>query len=391
VPRARSERRSFGGDGAGGDLRVALVHDWMANPGGGEKVLLALHDLWPDAPMFTGAYARERYPEFEGLDVRLAPLVRSALATKRHQLFTVPRALGFRALDLGEYDVVISSCSAESKYVRTGDSLHVCYCLTPTRYYWSDYHWYVDNFPMHRLRGLVRIMLPLLVRPLRRLDYASAQRVDRFVAISRNVQDRIRRYYGRDSAIIYPPVAVERYSVDRAPEAYFVFAGRHVAYKRLDLAVDAFNLLGLPLKVAGTGEETRVAQGRAKKNIEFLGRVSDAELRQLFRGARALIFPGEEDFGIVPVEAMASGVPVIAYGRGGALETVVDSVTGVLFHEQTPEALARAVRTFDDAQFDPSVLHAHAEPFGEERFAAEMSAFVRDAHEEHVQAKGSRH
>lgn len=362
--------------------RVAIVHDWMINPGGGEKVVLALHKLWPDAPIFVGGYARERFPEFADADVRLVNLTKLRIATRRHQLFSIPRAIAFRLLDLSDYDVVISSCSAESKYIRTGRAIHICYCLTPTRYYWSQYAWHVDNFPIHGLRWLVRRVLPIVVGPLRRMDYRAAQRVDRFVAISRAVQQRIRAYYQRDSTLIPPPVAVDRFTVDRTPEGYFLVVGRQVAYKRLDIAVDAFNALGLPLKVVGMGEEIEVQQRRARPNVEFLGRVTDDELRALYGGARALIFPQDEDFGIVAVEAMASGVPVIAFAAGGALDTVVDGTTGVLFDEQSPEALVAAVLRFDLAAFDPIAIRAAALAFGEDRFAEQMRTLVRDAWEE---------
>jgi glycosyltransferase involved in cell wall biosynthesis len=212
------------------------------------------------------------------------------------------------------------------------------------------------------------------------MDFRFSQDVNLFIANSKTVQDRIKRYYKRDSEIIYPPVTTDRYvATTHSKDGYYVVLGRQVAYKRLDLVVDAFNILGLPVKVAGTGEELNVQRPRAKNNIEFLGRVEDAELPSLFAGARALIFPAEEDFGIVPVEAMAAGVPVIAYGVGGATETVIEGLSGTLFYEQTPEALIAAVRAFDDMSFSSEAIRLHAQTFDAAVFSRRLKAYVDQA------------
>ncbi|WP_261365326.1 glycosyltransferase [Anatilimnocola floriformis] len=359
--------------------RIALVHDWLVSPGGAEKVLLEMHRLYPEAPIYTAAYTPEKFPEFADADVRPSWLNRIGLAKTKHQLFPLARAWTFRSLNLSQYDIVLSSCSAESKYVRTGPrTMHICYCHTPVRYYWSDYEWYKNNPPFGRLNWLVKGLLPLMIGGLRKIDYRGAQGVDRFVANSNYVAARIEKYYDKDSTTIYPPVNVEQYPLSRERDDYYLIVGRQVAYKRLDLAVDAFNELGLPLKVAGTGEEIAKHRPRAKSNIEFLGRVPDEALPQLYGRAKAFVFPAEEDFGIVPVEAMANGTPVIAFGVGGAKETVVEGETGTFFQERTGASLAAAVRKFNTMTFDPEVIRARAERFSQEVFHRELGRFVKE-------------
>jgi glycosyltransferase involved in cell wall biosynthesis len=360
--------------------RIAIVHDWMVSPGGAEKVVLELHKLWPEAPIYTAAYTPEKFPEFADADIRPTWLNKIALAKKKHQLFSLPRAWAFKSLDLSDYDIVISSSSAESKYIRTGPkTLHICYCYTPIRYYWSDYEWYRQHPPFGKLNGLAKFLLPTLIGPLRRMDFKAAQKVDRFVGISKAVQARIKLYYKRDSDLIYPPVRTDEIALSTHEGEYYLVLGRQVAYKRLDLAVDAFNELGLPLKVAGTGEELAVQQPRSKSNIEYLGRVSDEELPGLLAGAKGFIFPAEEDFGIAPVEAMAAGRPVIAYGVGGATETVVEGKTGIFFHEQSPAALVEAVKRFETMKWDHKAIRRQAEKFSEEAFKTQMKTFVETA------------
>ncbi|QDU27961.1 GDP-mannose-dependent alpha-(1-6)-phosphatidylinositol monomannoside mannosyltransferase [Anatilimnocola aggregata] len=359
--------------------RIALVHDWLVSPGGAEKVLLELHEMYPNAPIYTANYVPEKFPEFKNADIRPTWLDRISLAKRKHQLFSVFRAWAFRGLDLSDYDIVISSCSAESKYVKTGEqTLHICYCHTPVRYYWSDYEWYLAHPPFGKLNWLVKGLLPLMIGWLRRMDYQGAQTVDSFVANSRFVQARIAKYYHKSSTVIHAPVNVDQFEVSRERDDYYLIVGRQVAYKRLDLAVDAFNELGLPLKVAGTGEEITKHKPRAKSNIEFLGRVPDADLPRLYGRAKGFIFPAEEDFGIVPIEAMANGTPVVAFGVGGALETVVEGKTGTFFPEKTPASLVDAVRRFETMKFDPDVIRAQAERFSQAVFRQTMKQFVAD-------------
>jgi glycosyltransferase involved in cell wall biosynthesis len=226
------------------------------------------------------------------------------------------------------------------------------------------------------LNGVAKVVLPKIIGALRRLDYGRAQKVDHYVANSKFVQTRIQTYYNRASEVIYPPVAVSRFPVSEQRGDYYLIVGRQVAYKRLDLAIDAFNELGVPLKIAGEGEEIKVQQPRAKANIEFLGRVGDDQLPALYGGAKGFIFPAVEDFGMVPVEAMANGTPVVAYAEGGALESVVEGVTGTFFNEKTPAALIEAVKRFETVTFDPHAIRAQAEKFSEEAFQNAIRAYV---------------
>ena len=343
-------------------------------------MVFELHKMYPNAPIYTSAYIPEKFPELKGVEVRTTWLNKIPFAKSHQQLITIPRALAFMSLNLSQYDVVISSCSAESKYVRTGKkTLHICYCHTPIRYYWSDYDWYRQHPPFGKgLNWLAtNVILPLLIGSLRRLDYSRAQRVDLFIANSKNVQARIKKYYGRDSTVIYPPIRTDLFPLKRNVQDYYVIIGRQVAYKRLDLAVDAFNVLGFKLKVAGVGEEIAKQKVRAADNIEFLGRVSDDERARLLSEARGFIFPPEEDFGMVPVEAMSAGCPVIAYGRGGALEYVEEGQTGVLFKEQTPESLVETVRRFEKMSFDEELIRNRAADFDATVFVRELSGLVK--------------
>lgn len=357
--------------------KVAIVHDWLVSPGGAEKVVYELHQLWPDAPIFTAAYTPTKFPEFAEADVRPTWLDRVPLAKTKHQFFPVLRGLAFRMLDLSDYDVVISSCSAESKYVKTGPrTLHVCYCHTPVRYYWSDYDWYLAHPPFGALNGVARIALKFLIGYLRRVDLRGAAGVDVFIANSKNVADRISKYYKRDSTVIYPPVVMGDFTLARKPEDYYVVIGRQVAYKRLDLVVDTFNELGWKLKVAGEGEEATRQKLRARPNIEFLGRVSDETRATLLAGAKGFIFAPEEDFGIAPVESLAAGCPVVAYGAGGALEYIQDGQNGCLFHEQSVASLRAALERFDALAFDEATIRTSATKFSDGEFRKHIKNFV---------------
>jgi glycosyltransferase involved in cell wall biosynthesis len=362
----------------GRKLRVALVHHWLTSQGGAERVLYELHQMWPDAPIYTAAYIPKKFPEFADADVRTTFLDKIPFLKHKHQLFPMFLGLPFKTLDMSEYDLVISSCAAEAKYVRTGpNTLHICYCHTPVRYYWVDYEWRLRHMPFGKLNWLARLVFPLVIGILRRVDYKGAQGVDVYVANSEHVKQRIRKYYHRDSTVIYPPIVTEPLlKLLRSEGDYYLIVGRQVASKRLDLSIDAFNELGLKLKVVGTGEEIVPQKARAKANIEFLGRLPDEERNRLYAGAKGFIQAYEEDFGMVAIEAMAAGVPVVAYGKGGALEYVKDGETGVLFYEQTAEAMAEAVRRLEAAQFDETKIRAWAREFDVAVFRRRMREFV---------------
>jgi glycosyltransferase involved in cell wall biosynthesis len=363
-------------------MRLALVHDYLNQYGGAERVLENLHAMYPTAPIHTSMYAANAMPpQYRAMDIRTSFMQRLPGVFRHHQPYLLCYPLAFEGFNLGDYDVVLSNSSAWCKGVLTPpEALHVCYCLTPMRWAWS-YRDYVDR---ERLGGPLRRMLPLVMHYLRLWDVASAQRVDRFVAISRAVAARVRKYYGRDAAVIYPPVDVDQIRPrSEPPDDFFLIVSRLVPYKRVDLAVAAFNQLGWPLWIVGDGRDRAALERGARSNVRFLGRLPDAEVRELMARCRAFLFPGLEDFGIAPVEAQAAGRPVVAFGGGGALDTVRDGETGVLFAQQTPEGLADAVRRCADLTMDPLAIRAHAERFGADRFRQELGEFVERAWTEH--------
>jgi glycosyltransferase involved in cell wall biosynthesis len=360
-------------------LKVALVHDYLNQYGGAERVLEELHGLFPSAPVYTSMYWPEKMSAtIRGLDVRTSFMQRLPLVTRNHQPFLLLYPLAFESFDLTGYDVVISNSSAFCKgVVTTPGTLHICYCLTPMRWVWN-YHAYVER---ERLGTAARLVLPAAISQLRSWDVATAQNVDRFLAISRTVAARINKYYRRDATVIYPPVNCDAFSLEPAPvEDYYLIVSRLIPYKRIDLAVDAFTRLGIPLKIVGSGGRDLAAlRARAGRNVEFVGRVSDAQLKQLYASCRALVFPGEEDFGIAPLEANASGRPVIAYAGGGALDTVQDGRTGVLFEQQEVECLIGAVRRAEAIAWEADALRAHARKFDSQVFRDQLGRFVGES------------
>jgi glycosyltransferase involved in cell wall biosynthesis len=303
---------------------------------------------------------------------------RLPLVTSHHQPYLPLYPLAFESFDLSRYQVVISNSSAFCKGVLTPPhTLHICYCLTPMRWVWN-YKAYVER---ERIGKAARLVLPAAISQLRAWDVATAHNVDRFLAISRTVAARVRKYYRREATVIYPPINCASFTPrpDRVGN-YYLWVGRLVPYKRIDLAVDAFTRLGVPLKIVGSGgRDLPALRARAGRNVEFVGRVSDAELKELYAGCRGFVFPGEEDFGIAPLEANASGRPVIAYAAGGALDTVVDGQTGVLFHEQTVEQLIEAVRRVEATHWDAAALRAHAERFDRRSFGEQFRHFVEES------------
>ncbi len=357
-------------------MKIALVHDHLTQDGGAERVLRVLSSLYPAAPIYTLAYRPERF------DPKLTATVRASFLD--HFPFTLWKfewLLPFMPAatehyPLREYDMVISSSSSMAKGVLTRtDALHICYCHTPTRYLWTEMHEYVERL---RIPGIAKRILPLYLSRLRQWDRAAADRVDVFVANSETVRARIKKFYRRDAEVIYPPVDTHLFSISEAPKTYFLAGGRIMAYKRFDLIVDAFNRLQLPLKIFGSGPMLEVLKARAKPNIDFVWRVSDEEKVRLYQDCIAFIHPQEEDFGIVPVEAMAAGRPVIAYGKGGATETVIESETGTLFHEQTWEGLVDALVRFDERRFSPVAIKQFAERFSRTAFEERWKAFVSE-------------
>jgi glycosyltransferase involved in cell wall biosynthesis len=341
--------------------RVALVASWLNQYGGAERVLEVAHDLFPNAPVFTSTYWSAAMPaEYRNWDIRSSFLDRLPLARNNQRWLLPLYPAAFESLDLRGYDIILSITSAFAHGVRVpSGGRHICYCLTPARFLWS-YGEYVER---ERIGRLPRAVLPLFIRSLRAWDRRAADRVTEFVAISQVVRERIGKLYHRDSKIIYPPVEVDRFSVSSEHGDYFLFLSRLVPYKRIDLAVQAFNTLGLPLVIAGDGRDRARLEAMAKPNVRFVGRPSDAAARELLAHCRALLWPGEEDFGITPLEANACGRPVIAYAAGGAFDWMIEGVTGEFFREPTAEALAQVVRAFDDKKYAPQEIRKHAEEF----------------------------
>jgi len=384
-------------------VRVALVHNWLITLGGADRVLLALHDIFPQAPVFVGLHDLRRLPQtFRQLDLHATWLQRIPGAAQHHRLLVPLMPVTFSRLVLRGYDVVISSSHACAHGVSVPDGLHICYCHTPMRYAWDLQDEYLAAVP-----AVARPAARVLLAWLRMMDRAAAQRVDHFVANSHHVASRIRRHYGRDAAVIHPPVDTDFFTPlestpasqsppsprsTRSPDLravgrgdwgdwadFYLVVSRLVPYKRVDVVVEAFNRLDRPLVVVGDGPERRRLQVIARPQVRFTGEVSETILREIYRRCRALVFAGEEDFGLVPVEAQACGRPVIAYGRGGVLETVVPGVTGVFFAEQTPDALADAVRRADRIAWDRRIIRRHAGQFSHQRFVAQLSEFVAQA------------
>lgn len=359
-------------------MKVALVHDHLAQDGGAERVLQALQELYPQAPTYVLVYEPERAnAAFRGRDIRTSFLQDLPFGRRRYQWFLPLMPTAIERYDLHEYELVISSTSSLAKGILTRpETLHLCYCHTPTRYLWSDTHQYLEEFPTNRL---IKAFLPFYLTKLRQWDRLAADRVDDFVANSGPVRDRIWKYYRRPSTIIHPPVDTDRFHRATTVGDYYLSGGRLVPYKRFDLIIRAFNRLGLKLKIFGSGPEYRYLRSFAGPNIEFVGRVPDADRAELYARALAFIHPQEEDFGITAVESMAAGRPVIAYGVGGARETVLDGVTGVFFHEQTWEALGDAVIRFRPEQFDAARIRAQAQTFDTRVFTDQLRAHVDQA------------
>jgi glycosyltransferase involved in cell wall biosynthesis len=360
-------------------MRVALVHDWLTGMRGGEKVLDAICELFPGAPLYTLVWVRGSVsPRIEAR--RITTSVAQALPDPgrfyRHYLPLYPIAV--ELLNLDDYDLVISSshCAVKS-VVTSGRAVHVCYCHSPMRYAWDQFDSYFGPDQVGAVRS--RLLRPVM-RRMAQWDAATAGRVDRFLANSQYVAGRIRRYYNRGSTIVYPPVDTDFYTPDRRPSPRaFLMVSALVPYKRVDLAIESCRRAKMPLKIVGTGPELARLQEVAGPDVEFLGWQSDEQIRELYRSSAAALLPGVEDFGIVPVEAQACGCPVVALDAGGARETVVDGVTGVLVPEPTPEAFTLGLTRALQTTFDPEAVRANALKFSRAQFLARFEQAVTEA------------
>lgn len=361
-------------------LKVAIVCDWLTGIGGAERVVLELHRLYPEAPIYTSQYNPDKLDWFADADVRTTWLQRLPSSLKK--FLPLLRAWTFSRLDLSDYDLVISSSGAEAKGVHTGSkTIHICYCHAPTHYYWTRRGEYLERpgFPFG-LNWLAKLGLKLLVGPLQRWDRRAAKRPDYMIANSTHTQEMIQRYYRRDSTVIHPPVETARFKLEDSAELRhgFVVAGRQTPYKRFDLAIQACDELKVPLIVIGDGPDHRRLEKLAGHSTTFLTNANDQEIAAHFGSALGLILPNVDDFGIVAVEAMAAGTPVIAYNKGGALDYVTPGKTGLMFERQTVKGLAEVLETAVNKTFDYAAIAEHAEQFSVDNFNKIMHSYIYD-------------
>jgi len=354
-------------------MRIALVHEFLTQFGGAERVLLELLAIWPDATVHVLVHKPDGVNHaFDGYRLNTSFVDRLPMARSSHKWYLALMPLAVESFDLAGYDVVLSDSSSFAKGANA-KGLHVCYCHTPTRFLWTEGDSYLaaTGYPW-----LVRLLARPILAFIKSWDHMAAQKPDFIIANSRNVQDRIKKYYGRDSEVIPPPVDAEFFRPTAAKGDYFLAASRLEPYKRVDLVIEAFNQLGWPLKVAGTGTALGKLKSMAKPNVVFLGKVPDEQLRDLYSGAQAYIFPAEEDAGIMVLEAQACGTPVIVYGSGGSLETVVPGVTGKFFDHQDVPSLVQALNGFNHANYDPAAIRKHAEGYDKQIFRQKIKTFV---------------
>lgn len=367
-------------------MKIAIVHDYLNQAGGAERVVGTLHTMFPKAPIFTTILDRgSLWDVLRDADIRTSWMQKLPLLKRHFKAYLLFYPGAIERFDLREYDLVISSSSAFGKAAITRPgALHICYCHTPMRFVW-DYERYMER---EQYGSPVRAILVPVLRRFRAWDVKTATRPSLYVANSTVVADRIRRFYGRDSVIIPPPVAVQRFTPAATHEEFYLIVSRLNPYKRVDLVVKAFNDNGRKLVIIGDGPDRAVLEKMAKPNISFLGRLPDPEVADYYARCKALLFPGDEDFGIVPLEANAAGRPVIAYKAGGALDTVIDGETGIFFSELTPESLSDAVLRSEQTTWNSAAIRRHAEEYAEPRFRERFMRIVEDAVEKKHGAAG---
>ena len=354
-------------------MRVAIVYDRVNKWGGAERVLLALHGIFPQAPLYTSVYDARNAPWAKVFPkIYTSFLQRLPLSQRNHDKLAFLMPLAFESFDFSEYDLVISVTSEAAKGIITQPrTKHICYCLTPTRYLWSGYDFYFQN-------KILRFFSKPAVSYLRNWDKVAAQRPDTIIAISTVVQKRIKKYYGREAKLIYPPAGKFQTSNIKSQTNYFLVVSRLVPYKRVGLVVKAFNELELPLVIVGTGSEAKKLQKIARENIKFVGQLTDRQLANYYRRSRALIFAQEEDFGLVAVEAQSFGLPVIAFKAGGALDIVKDGKTGIFFAKQEEKNLIKAIRRFEKLSFNWKIIKKNAQKFTQKRFKRQFQTFIQE-------------
>ncbi|MBP9986284.1 glycosyltransferase [Candidatus Saccharibacteria bacterium] len=363
--------------------KVVIVCDWLTIMGGAELVTLELQKLFPGSPIYTSVYDSSKLKQFNHLNVRTTKLQQTLpkFLRYKHQLWPTFRPGAFKKLDLSEFDIIISASSAEAKAVRKTrpGQVHIAYIHTPIRYYWSHYEEFKNEFNFGALTPFIRPFIPFFVKKMRKKDLDSIPGVDAFIANSTITQKRIKKYYNRSSQVVYPPVNVNRWAPQpKTRRDGYILWGRHVPYKRFDLAIAAANKAGFKLTIVGTGPDTERLKELAGPTVEFTGRISDEELVNRAHHAKAFLFPNEEDFGIAAVEALAAGMPVIAYAKGGALDIVQDGETGVLFYKQTVDDLINAIKKSEEMSFLPATMHRKSKRFDETLFDNKIRKIVAD-------------
>lgn len=360
-------------------MRIALIHDHLAQDGGAEKVLKVLSDMFPEAPIYTLLYEKKNADKyFKHRQIMTSIIQRLPGGVRFYKWYLPWMALAVEFFDLSSYDLVISDTSSFAKGVITRDyTLHLCYCHTPTRYLWSDTHSYIQELKYNKY---LKKIIALSLKKIRIWDRVAADRPDYFIANSKFISKRITKYYRRDSEVIYPPVETTKFQVSETLGDYFLAGGRLVPYKRFDLLVETFKASGAKLKIFGDGPDMSRLKNLAEgaNNIEFLGRVSEEAKAQLYSQALAFINPQEEDFGITMVESLASGRPVIAFGKGGAREIVASDEQGILFNEQTQASLSEALNKFGQAKFNTQMIKEYSDKFSVERFKEEMTKMIEE-------------
>lgn len=359
-------------------MKIAIVHDWLTNMGGAEQVVINFKEVYKEAPIYTTFYNPNKLDDkLKNIEVKTSNLQKKKMVENHKKYFPL-MPMAFEKFDLNEYDVVLSSSSSCAKGVLTKPgSVHICYCHTPMRYAWEKRDEY--TLGMEKLK---KKLVEILCHYMRIWDVASSNRVDYFIANSTEVQKRIKKHYKRDSVVINPPVRCNMFNISETDGDYYLVLSRLVGYKRFDLAVQACSELGKKLVVIGEGPEKEKLEKLANENITFLGRQPDDVVKKYMSECKALLFPGEEDFGIVPVEAQSCGRPVIAYGKGGVLDSVIDGKTGIFFKEQTVESLKEAINKFETMKFDKEEIRKHALEFDESVFQEKIRKFVEEKMQE---------
>ncbi|MDO8529286.1 MAG: glycosyltransferase [bacterium] len=356
-------------------MRIALVHDYLVQYGGAERVLECFSELFPYAPIYTLVYDKKAmHGIFKEKDIRTSYLQKIPFASKQHRLFPPLMPSAIEQFDFSKYNIVLSDSSSYAKGIITGpDTLHICYMHTPMRYAWDDCQKYTADFGFPRF---IKKFVPFVMNYIRLWDRISSDRVDKFIANSNFVRKRIKKYYEKEASVINPPVSVNDFYISEKQKDYFLMVGRLIAYKRHDIAIRAFNKLGLKLKIIGRGPEMKRLQKMAKSNIEFLGRVEDNELAKCYSECQAFIFPQEEDFGIVAIEAFASGRPIIAYRGGDISENMEEEKTGIFFEKQTSEDIIQAVKKFKNLTFNKNYIRSKSLKFDKEVFKGKIREYI---------------